>query len=289
MAIELVVIKTEDNGVTSEQINRLKLSLDRERTLIHDGFQMARLNVVTDNKDGIITGDGLKITYSDFNDKVTNPDFLQILPHGGLDDLIGERTKTLVLNGSIIGRNLITSFIMDGIPEKGTTHETKHTFDKDTRALIEDNDLSLVEQTENWWIENSVTHYSPVYMGFIQGDTQYMYDAFMNDSVAIQEKYATFQEWWEDTFDGYTIPVELGLIGGYKIGDEQTNRKYNTRYEEKVRPTFPDNWRGLGGDEKAKYIEFDHEYRDITKQTSLLVLEGDEDPFTDRYLQLWIL
>ena len=53
MAIELVVIKTEDNGITSDMVNRLELSLSRERSLINDGFRMARLNILTDDKTGI--------------------------------------------------------------------------------------------------------------------------------------------------------------------------------------------------------------------------------------------
>jgi len=290
MAVELVVFKTEDNGVTSEQVNQLKLSLDREKALINgEGFQMSRLNVVTDDKTGITLGEGMRVIPFLGNNKITNPSFNKILAHNGLDDMLGEGAKTIVLEGNIIARNLITTFLMDGIPDKGTIGETKYVFSKEERDNIMDNNLSVTDQALLWWKEDTTSVFAPQYMGFVQGDTQYMYDLFMENSVEIQEDYNTFQEWWEDTFTGFTIPTVLGLVGGYAINNEQLNNKSNKLYEEVVRPTFPDNWRGIGGDESAKYIEIGHEYRDITKQTSLLILEGEEDPFTDRYLHLWIL
>ena len=290
MAVELVVFKTEDNGVTSEQVNQLKLSLDREKALINgEGFQMARLNVVTDDKTGITLGEGMRVIPFLGNDKITNPSFNKILAHNGLDDMLGEKSKTIVLEGNIIARNLITTFICDGIPDKGTIGETKYVFSKEERDNIMDNNLSCTDQALLWWKEDTTSVFAPQYMGFVQGDTKDMYDLFMENSVEIQEKYNTFQEWWEDTFTGFTIPTPLGLVGGYAINNEQLNNKTNKLYEDVVRPTFPDNWRGIGGDESAKYIEIGHEYRDITKQTSLLILEGEEDPFTDRYLHLWIL
>jgi hypothetical protein len=289
MAIELVVFKTKDNGVTSDQVNRLKLSLDRERAVYSDGFQLTRLNVVTDDKTGIDMSAGVRVIPFLGEDKITNPSFLKILAHGGLDDMIHDGTKTMVIDANLVIRNLATSFIMDGLPDKGKIDETNYPFSKEERDNIIDNNLSCTEQTLTWWKEDDTSVFAPQYMGFVQGVTKDMYDLFMKDSVAIQEKYNTLQEWWEDTFTGFTIPVKLGLIGTYPINDEITINKYNKRYEEVVRPTFPEMWRGIGGDESARYIEIDHEYRDITKQTSLLFLEGEDDPFTDRYLQLWIL
>lgn len=289
MAIELVVIKTEDNGITSDMVNRLELSLSRERSLINDGFRMARLNILTDDKTGIKKTENIRFLPYEGNDKITNPDFLRILPHGGLDETISEMTKTIVLDGNIIARNLITSFLMDGIPDKGTCNEGNFPFTNEQRDDIRDNNLTCVDQGHNWWKSDSPTVFTSAYMGFNQTETKYMYDLFMENSVAIQEKYNTFQEWWEDTFDGFTTHPKVGLIGGYAINEEDVNLTYNKRYEEVVRPTFPENWRGIGGDESAKYIHLDHEYRTITKQTSILILEGEDDPSTDRYLELWIL
>ena len=64
----------------------------------------------------------------------------------------------------------------------------------------------------------------------------------------------------------------------------------NQKWETNVRPSFESGeWRGLGGDQQARFIEFEHEYRDISQQCSFVHLKGDACPTTDRYLQLWVL
>ncbi len=166
MAIELVVIKTEDNGITSDMVNRLELSLSRERSLMNDGFRMARLNILTDDKTGIKKTENIRFIPYEGNDKITNPDFLNILPHGGLDDTIHEMTKTIVLDGNCIGRNLVTSFLMDGIPDKGTTNEGNFPFTNEQREDIRLNNLTCVDQGHNWWKTDSPTVFSSAYMGF---------------------------------------------------------------------------------------------------------------------------
>ena len=61
-------------------------------------------------------------------------------------------------------------------------------------------------------------------------------------------------------------------------------------WEKNVRPTFPAQWRGLGGDEDAQYIHWEHDYRDMSKQTSLLYLDkNDKDVDLDYWLKLWVL
>ena len=53
---ELITVKTEGLGVTSEDVNRLKLSLDRQRTLDNDGMTVARLSCYTDDATGLDAG-----------------------------------------------------------------------------------------------------------------------------------------------------------------------------------------------------------------------------------------
>ena len=80
------------------------------------------------------------------------------------------------------------------------------------------------------------------------------------------------------------------MVGQYSIGDEYANLEQNAKWEKNVRPSFENGeWRGMGGDQPAKFISFEHEYRDISAQTSFLHLKGDADPMTDRYLKLWVL
>ena len=90
----------------------------------------------------------------------------------------------------------------------------------------------------------------------------------------------------------FTLPLHAGTFGRYYINDEERNMQLVQDFEENVRPLFPRAWRGIGGEEEAKYLHFDHEYRDLTRQTSFLKLEGetqDNLANSDRWLDLWIL
>ena len=50
---EVITIKTDGLGVTSDDVNRLKLSLDRQRSLYNDGMTIARLSCYTDDPTGL--------------------------------------------------------------------------------------------------------------------------------------------------------------------------------------------------------------------------------------------
>jgi hypothetical protein len=290
MAIELVCVKTKDNGVTSEDINRFKLSLERMRVLRDVGFQNCRLNVLTDDKEGL--DEDIRVIPYLGNDKITNPAFTPIELHN-YDDFFGGGTKVMYFSANFIARDLTGGFCFDGIPDKGTTHETTHKFTAEEITAIQDGNLSFLQLSKKWWANDST--YSDAYFGFIAGDTRDLYRKFMQDPEGYQEKYDNFADFYENEFDGFILPVIDGLIGGYYVDDVAKNKEVNDFYEERVRPIFtenPNNWRGLGGEPEAKFIEFNHEYRDITKQCSLLLLERGEDnkdPFTDRFLHLWVL
>ena len=290
MAIELVCIKTKDNGVTTEDINRFKLSLDRVRVLRDVGFQNCRLNVLTDDKTGL--DEDIRVIPYLGNDKITNPKFIPLELHN-YDDFFGAGTKTMYFDANIIARDLAGGFCFDGIPDRGTTHETTFKFTAEEIANIQDNNLPFIHLTEKWW--DTEHTYSDCYFGFVAGDTRDVYRKFMTDPEGYQEKYDNFADFYENEFEGFVLPVTKGTFGGYYVGDVTKNKAVNDLYEEVVRPDFESNtsnWRGMGGEPEAKFIEFNHEYRDITKQCSFLVLERGEDnidPFTDRYLHLWVL
>ena len=117
----------------------------------------------------------------------------------------------------------------------------------------------------------------------------------MQDPEGYQDKYNTLGEFYANEFEGFILDVELGSVGGYYVNDAFKNEQVIQHYEDKIRPLYEQNpnlWRGMGGEPEAKYIEWNHEYRDITKQCSLLYLDRGEDrtdPFEDRYLHLWVL
>lgn len=293
MAIELVCVKTKDNGVTSEDINRFKLSLDRMRVTRSDGFQFCRLNVLTDDKTGL--DEGIRVVPYLGNEEITNPNFHAIELHN-YDDYFGTGTKTMYFDANCIARDLTQGFCFDGIPDRGTTHETNVKFSREDRDRIEDENLAFLHLAPNWWaVEENAPKYSDAYFGFVAGDTRDLYRKFMSDPAGYQTMYNTLGEFYENEFEGYILPTPLGAVGGYYVNDETKNRAVNAHFEEKIRPLYEEDsnlWRGMGGEPEAKYIEFDHEYRDITKQTSILYLDRGEDnidPFADRYLHLWVL
>jgi len=293
MAIELVCVKTKDNGVTSEDINRFKLSLDRMRVTADYGFQMCRLNVLTDDKEGL--DEGIRVIPYLGNEKITNPKWHPMELHN-YDDFFGFGTKTMYFDANFIARDLTAGFCFAGIPDKGTTHETERVFTAEETARIQEEQLPFLQLADNWWdVSENASKYSDKYFGFVAGDTREMYRKFMQDPEGYQQKYDSIAEFYENEFDGFILPTDLGCVGGYYVDDLEKNKKVNELYEERIRPQFEQNvalWRGMGGEPEARYIEFSHEYRDITKQCSLLYLdrgEDNKDPFSDRYLHLWVL
>ena len=291
--IELVCVKTKDNGVTAEDLNRFKLSLDRMRVLRELEFQACRLNVLTDDKAGI--DPALRIIPFLGNEQITNNKFLPIELHN-YDDFFGAGTKVMYFDTDIIARDLTGGFCFDGIPDKGTTHETTHKFTEEETKEIEDNALPFLQLAPNWWgVEENAPAYHDCYFGFVAGDTRALYRKFMQDPEGYQDKYNTLGEFYANEFEGFILDVELGSVGGYYVNDAFKNEQVIQHYEDKIRPLYEQNpnlWRGMGGEPEAKYIEWNHEYRDITKQCSLLYLDRGEDrtdPFEDRYLHLWVL
>ena len=110
----------------------------------------------------------------------------------------------------------------------------------------------------------------------------------------IISKYETFAHFIEGEYEEFLLPMQPGVVGKYFVGDRERNDELNKMWEKNVRPSFPAQWRGIGGDEDASYIHWEHDYRDMTKQTSLLYLDrgasGDlVDPSSDYWLKLWIL
>ena len=76
------------------------------------------------------------------------------------------------------------------------------------------------------------------------------------------------------------------------VNNKEKNDDLSQQWEDNVRPYFPESWSAPGGEEAAPYIEWEHEYRDMTKQVKFLYFNtnnGTELPESDRYLLLWFL
>jgi hypothetical protein len=290
---EVVTIKTDGLGVTSEDVNRLKLSLDRQRSLTNDGMSIARLSCYTDDPTGL--DEGIRVIPLMKDPEIIHDEWYQVLLWDGDMKGLREESKCTYVNARVVARQMCTSVIYEGLPSKGTTDECNFTFTDEETAAIKENNTSFFFQERNW-MEDGDTQYFPHFCGWVQGDGKYIIDNFLADKAGIQEKYGTnVQQYIEDQIaenKGMVLNTNHGIVGQYIIGDEFANLEMNQKWETNVRPSFENEgeWRGLGGDQQAQFITFEHEYRDISQQCSFLHLKGEgKDPKSDRYLQLWVL
>lgn len=289
---ELITVKTEGLGVTSEDVNRLKLSLDRQRSLENDGMTVARLSCYTDDATGLDAG--IRVIPLMKDPEIIHDEWYRILLWDGDMKGLREESKCTYLDAKVVARNMCTSIVYEGLPNEGTTDDCNFTFTTEETDAIKANNTSFLYQERNW-MEEGDTQYFPHFLGWVQGDGMYIVENFLADKAGIQAKYGTnVQQYIEDQIalnKGMILNTQAGMVGMYNINDEFANLELNQKWETVVRPSFTDNgeWRGQGGDETAKFISFDHEYRTISQQCSFLYLKGDDAPISDRYLQLWVL
>jgi len=298
MPMELVVVKTKDNGVKTEDVKRFWKSVQRQRITrpTEDGIRLARLNIFTDDPEGLPEDKGTRIVPFFPDSKVTDPAYHKLSLFE--NDLFGEGTKTMILDPRLSIRDFSLMEIATGLPDAGTTDETDFTFTDEETTSIAENMTVFMQQAPNWWNNNATSEYHHSYLGFVQGGWSFLKEEFETNSASIQEQYpgeGGFQSWLESfiaTNKVMVLPMEVGILSPYAINDSVKNTLYNDEFEEKVRPHIDNTdtpWRGLGGEQESKLFEFDHEYRTVSKQVSFLYLEGEDEPEEDTWLDLWVL
>ena len=121
------------------------------------------------------------------------------------------------------------------------------------------------------WTETEQTMFLPYFYQHVYGDHQdFVSKMFDKDIIS---KYETFAHFIEGEYEEFLLPMQPGVVGKYFVGDRERNDNLNEMWEKNVRPSFPAQWRGIGGDEESQYIHWEHDYRDMSKQTSLLYLD----------------
>ena len=70
-------------------------------------------------------------------------------------------------------------------------------------------------------------------------------------------KYKTFAHFIEGEYDEFMLPFQPAVVGKYFANNKEKNLALNEAYEKNVRPSFPEQWRGTGGDEEAEYISYE--------------------------------
>ena len=298
MPMELVIVKTKDNGVETEDVKRFWKSMERQRITRpnEDGIRLARLNIFTDDPEGLPESDGTRIVPV-FPDKlVTDPAYHKVALFE--NSMFGEGTKTMVVDPKLIVKDFSLMEIAAGLPDAGTTEETNFTFTDEEKSSIAENMTVFTQQAPNWWSNDSTTSFHHSYLGFVQGGWSFLREEWENNSVSIQEQFPGehgFQKWLESFIESnqvMVLPMEIGILSPYAVNNRVQNTLYNDEFEQIVRPHIDNTetpWRGLGGEQESKLFEFDHEYRTVSKQVSFLYLEGEDEPESDTWLDLWVL
>lgn len=293
MAFNVATVCLKDDPTTTpEDVVRLKLSMDANRLLVHEGMQISKLSVFTDyEKSDFLAvqprwnnvedeGDPNVPSGMQFNaieGEFKHPS--HAIKHIFKNDRYGEHDKIMVMHPRVKWRNLGHSIVFSTLPEKGNPNHTSYKLaEEDRKAIIEHNWSTLNLAVD--WTESEATQFMPQFFQFNYGE----HDAFVEKMYdGTLEKYETFMHFVEAEYEEFVLPMMPAVLGKYYACDHDANKRLNEMYEKNVRPLFPDQWRGTGGEEEAKFLSFDHDWRDMTKQCSLLFFDETAGPISDDY------
>ena len=286
-----------DPDRTPADVIRLKIALDRQRLLVHEGMILCRFCVLTDyepedflNEEAYFQDDPHAV--SSFSHVAVEPLKEGEHPtfatrHVFHNTKFGEMDKTMFIDCKVIPRGVSHSILFSSLPEKGNPNHSSFTVsEEDRKAIIENNWASLNFCID--WTDTEDTQLLPYFFQHNYSEHKELVAKMQKPEVL--GEYETFQHFIEGEYDEYMIPFQPAIIGKYYSRNHEKNLALNEAYEKNVRPQYPEQWRGTGGDEEAKYIEFEHDWRDITKQSSMLYIDETDAPMhQDYYLRLWVL
>ena len=295
MPMEMVVVKTKDNDLTSEQFKTFLTGVQRQRIIEpnSDGIPLYRLNVYTDDPTGIPDREDVRIIpfFAKESDKITDSAYRKLDMFD--TDLFGEGTKTCLVDPNIHFVDFAMAELAKGIPDQGTTTETHFHFSAEEEASVKENNTLFITQGEDWWNESNTNTYSHTLTCFVQGGWDFLREEFLKDPVSIQTEYPGeegFQRWLETFYDDKKVmplPFPKGVLSSYKTHDHPRNLALNDLFETEVRPSWTE-WRGMGGEEEGRLFDFGHEYRTLSKHVSFLYIDGNT-PHEDEWLDLWVI
>lgn len=287
MAINIITTKVGDSCRT-EDVNRLYLELCRKRIFMMTPGQDINFYCYTDNAEGL--DEGINHLPLELNEKITDVEYYNVF----LFDMMKFASDTnIIWDVNLQPLDLSQTHVIQGFPLAGDAKEADefiNDLDIETARVIKDNVLPFIQMPTKWWADDrdtaSVTSW---YIKFHGNDCRRLLTSFIEDPSGMQEKYASFAEFVEGEFKGVLLPTAPGIFSPYYINDKEKTDALNAEFEEKVRPYFPDAWEGHGGEEEAPFLEWEHEYRDVSKQVKFLYFDGEDAPESDRYLLLWFL
>ena len=286
MGIKIITQKFGDT--TTEDVNRLHLELSRKRVFTMTPESPIELYCHTDNPEGL--HEDINIIKLTPRDDITDNKFYNV----ELFDKFGE-DKVILWDANLQPLDLCQTLVIKGFPMKGDFKEAMDfipDMDLELGMEIKEEQYPFIQCPTKWWDldEEGNTGLADYFIAFWGNNCSHLTQVFEKDPKSAQETdFATFIK---NSFKGIILPTEPGVFAPYYVSNKEKTDALNEQWETNVRPFFPDAWVGHGGEEEAPFLEWNHEYRDVTKQVQFLYLDtnnGENRPEEDWYLQLWFL
>lgn len=290
MAFNVATVCLKDDPTTTpEDVIKLKLSMDANRLLVHEGMQISVLNVFTDyEKSDFLevqprwaseetdpnVPSSMRLTTIESTD---NPS--HAIKHLFRNDRFGEHDKIMYMHPRVKWRNLGHSIIFSTLPDKGNPNHSSYTINEEDRKSIIENNWATLNLAVDW-TESEDTQFMPQFFQFNYAEHTDLTDKMFDGTL---DKYDSFMHFVEGEYTEFVLPMMPATLGKYYSCNHDKNKELNEMYEKNVRPLFPEHWRGTGGDEEAKFLSFNHDWRDMTKQCSLLFFDETDGPISDDY------
>jgi len=281
----VVVVKVGSDPIDTAKVNAIQIAFHRKRIphiVPHINF---KFYCFTDDPTGLDTEFGMEIIPLTRKDYITDPEFYkcEILNNTDWDD-----DQVILLDINTTFQDLCQKAFVDRCPLKGQVSELPEhiKFTAEEIFDIRENNLPFVVCGAKWWDNNKP--FSTAFINFNGGDLGHVRRIFEENPAKAQE--TDFETFFINTFKGKYVHLEAGSIGPYIVGSPaDTDATFTPLWDEHVRPLFPEQWNGQGGDMDDKYIYAEHEWKTVNKQTKILQFTNNDNPFKDLFARTWLL
>ncbi len=272
------VCMKDDPTTTPEDVVNLKMHMDKQRLIMHEGMQICRFVVFSDYDEKEFVDASV---WKDDPNNHSPGAFVETKPlPEGIDpsfairdlfknNLFSEHDKTMYCHPRCVPVELTHSILFSTLPDKGNPNHTSYVLsDEDKKDIISNNWGTLNLAVD--WTNTEPTQFMPYFFQFIYAEQDSLRDKMFDDEIIA--KYDTFMHFIEGEYDEFVLPMLPATVGKYYCGDKDMNNTLIEEYEEQ-RELIEANWRGTGGEPESKYIYWDHDYRGMTKQTSIVYFD----------------
>ena len=279
MAFNFATVCLKDDPTTTpEDVVRLKFYLDKQRLIMHEGMQICRFVVFSDYNEQEFVDASI---WSDDPNNNSPARFMEVksLPEGThpsfavrdlfKNSLFGEHDKTMYCHPRCIPQELTHSIMFSTLPDRGNPAHTSYQLSDEDKKDIIQNSWSTLNLAVDW-TNTEPTQFMPYFFQFNYEEHVELTKKMFDDEIIA--KYETFMHFIEAEYDEFVLPMLPATVGKYYACNKEMNETLIEKYEES-RELIEANWRGTGGEPESKYLYWDHDYRAMTKQTSMVYFD----------------